>query len=122
MALRVPAAQVPAAVAAVTARGAPPGRRRECHCRIAAPPFSVAGVTESDDSVTGEPAWAGSDLGVLIACYPQFRFCRARVGRRGLRWVAERIDGSKPGLHTMITADLGELRAALTQDRGRHER
>jgi hypothetical protein len=77
-------------------------------------------VTDSDETETCGVTWAGADLGVLIARYPQFRFCRARVGRRGLRWVAERIDGAQPGLHTMITADLRELRAALAQDRTRH--
>ena len=64
----------------------------------------------------------GPALGVLIACYPQFRFCRARIGHRGLRWVAERVDGTRPGLHTMITADLSELRAALSADRTGHDR
>jgi hypothetical protein len=72
--------------------------------------------------MTGELGWAGIGLGVLIACYPQFRFGRARIGHRGLRWVAERIDGTRPGLHTMITADLGELRAALTRDGSGHAR
>jgi hypothetical protein len=70
----------------------------------------------------GEPGRAGSGLGVLIACYPQFRFCRTRIGHRGLRWVAERIDGTRPGLHTMITADLSELRAALIRDGTGHAR
>ncbi len=77
-------------------------------------------MTDSDDAVTSESAWAGSDLGVLIACYPQFRFCRARIGHRGLRWVAERIDGTRSGLHTMITPDLRELLAALAADRTSH--
>lgn len=70
--------------------------------------------------MSGEAGEAGPDLGVLIACYPQFRFCRARIGRRGLRWTAERIDGISPGLHTMITADLSELRSALRADRTSH--
>lgn len=77
-------------------------------------------MTESDHAVTGEADQAGPDLGALIACYPQFRFCRARIGRRGLRWIAERIDGIRPGLHTMITADLSELRTALSADRTSH--
>lgn len=33
-----------------------------------------------------------------------------------LRWVAERIDGMDAGLHTVITTDLDELRAALASD------
>lgn len=72
--------------------------------------------------MTGEPGQAGWDLGALIACYPQFRFCRTRIGHRGIRWVAERANGLEPGLHTMITADLGELRAALDADRSSHAR
>lgn len=64
----------------------------------------------------------GPAVGVLIACYPQFRFCRARIGRRGLRWVAERVDGTRPGLHAMITSDLSELRTALSADRASHAR
>lgn len=70
------------------------------------------------DAPTGDDT--GPALGVLIASYPQFRFCRARIGRRGPRWIAERIDGTRPGLHTMITADLTELRTALSADRTSH--
>ena len=72
-------------------------------------------MTYSNDSVT-------TALGVLIACYPQFRFFRAPIGYRGQRWVAERIDGTRPGLHTVITADLSELRTALSGDRTSHVR
>ena len=59
-------------------------------------------------------------LGPLHARYPAFRFRCAQVGWLGPRWVGERINGLDPGLHTMITADLAELREALAQDEARH--
>ncbi len=61
-------------------------------------------------------------LGSLHARYPAFRFRVAEVGWLGCRWIAERIKGLDPGLHTMITADLAELRDALDQDEARHAR
>ena len=53
----------------------------------------------------------------LAADYPAFRF-RTRPGhdRTRLRWVAERIRGMDAGLHTVITTDFDELRAALDAD------
>jgi len=59
-------------------------------------------------------------LGSLHARYPAFRFSYAQVGWLGRRWIAERINGLDYGLHTMITADLAELRDALDQDEARH--
>ncbi len=56
-------------------------------------------------------------LALLIARYPAFRFYHAPVGQRSARWIAERINSGDPGLHTVITPDLGELLAALAQDR-----
>lgn len=61
-------------------------------------------------------------LRLLTLTYPAFRFRRERAPRGGLRWAAERINGLDPGLHTLITADLHELRQALIQDRTRHAR
>lgn len=61
-------------------------------------------------------------LGVLVARYPAFTFAYARIGRRDCRWIAERKDGLSAGLHTMITADLDELSAALNADRSCHDR
>ena len=61
-------------------------------------------------------------LGSLHARYPAFRFGYAQVGRLGHRWIAERANGLDPGLHTMISADLGELLAALCADRTSHAR
>ncbi len=54
-----------------------------------------------------------SELNRLASAYPAFWFSREAIGRRGARWVARRKDGLRPGLHTVITADLAELRAAL---------
>lgn len=61
-----------------------------------------------------------AELARLAAEYPAFRF-RAEAGWLGdrLRWIAERIRGLEPGVHTVITADLGELRTEL-DDEGRH--
>jgi len=53
------------------------------------------------------------ELRALAVSYPAFRFRRETVGRRGGRWIAERRDHLGYGVHTVITADLGELRAAL---------
>jgi len=55
-------------------------------------------------------------LSLLTALYPAFRFRRERLGPRGPRWVAVRRNGRDPGVHTVITSDLGELRAALDQE------
>jgi len=68
---------------------------------------------------SSEPASAvdaGRELMRLAMAYPAFRFRHETVGRHGLRWIAERRDGLSHGLHTVITADLGELQAALVQD------
>jgi len=56
-------------------------------------------------------------LGILIAKYPEFRLQHAPVGPQRNRWIAERINGHEPGLHTLITADLAEFLAALAHDR-----
>ena len=66
------------------------------------------------------PDAAGAILGLLAARYPAFRFRRERLEPRGQRWIALRKKGLDPGLHTLITADLGELRAALAEDEARH--
>ncbi len=65
-----------------------------------------------------EPDSIAAVLGILIAKYPAFRFFHAPIGRCSARWIAERINGADPGLHTVITEDLGELMSALAQDRG----
>ena len=54
------------------------------------------------------------ELRRLAADFPAFRF-RIQGGwdRRRMRWVAERVRGLDAGLHTVITTDLAELRAAL---------
>jgi hypothetical protein len=71
-------------------------------------------VTDSNDSVTLDSWDRTGELARLAAAYPAFRF-RTQRGwdRTRLRWVAERIRGLDEGLHTAITTDLGELRAAL---------
>jgi len=58
------------------------------------------------------------ELDRLAAAYPAFRFGCEIVGRHGPCWVAERKNGLHPGLHTVITADLGELHAALASEEG----
>lgn len=72
-------------------------------------------MTASDDTDDIGPV-----LGGLIAGYPAFRFRYASVGRHGDRWIAERVNGLDLGLHTVITADLSELREALAHDGRRH--
>jgi hypothetical protein len=57
-------------------------------------------------------------LASLVKTYPAFRFNLRTVGRHGDCWIAERKDGLTPGLHTIITADLEELRAALASQEG----
>ena len=54
-----------------------------------------------------------TELDRLAAAYPAFWFARQPGGRHGICWVAQRKAGLHPGLHTVITADLAELRAAL---------
>lgn len=55
-----------------------------------------------------------AELERLAAEYPAFRFStRAGWDRERVRWVAERIRAADTGVHTVITTDLGELRAAL---------
>jgi len=61
---------------------------------------------------------AADELGRLAAAYPAFRFRSQTIGRHGARWVAERKNGLHTGLHTIITADLTELRAALAGQEG----
>ena len=46
--------------------------------------------------------------------FPHFRIWRELTGSR-MRYTAQRISPGQ-GLHTIITGDLGELRAALTAD------
>ncbi len=59
-----------------------------------------------------------AELDRLTVAYPAFRFRSQLIGRHGVRWVAERKNGLHPGLHTAITADLVELRAALASEEG----
>jgi hypothetical protein len=75
---------------------------------------TIASVTDSNDPVTLDSWDRTGGLQRLAADYPAFRF-RIQQGwdRTRLRWVAERIRGLDEGLHTAITTDLAELRAAL---------
>ena len=59
------------------------------------------------------PADTGAVLASLRSRYPAFRFSREHVGRHGPCWVAQRSD-RHDGLHTVITADLTELRTTLS--------
>lgn len=45
--------------------------------------------------------------------YPAFRFSFEALLGRGCMYTAQRTDG-KPGLHTIMTSDLAELRETLT--------
>jgi hypothetical protein len=79
-------------------------------------------VTSNDGTAIAEPQTGeqiGAALRALMKGHPGFRFCRVVVGWHGHRWIAEREHGLTPGLHTVITEHLGELEAALTQDRDR---
>lgn len=71
-------------------------------------------MTDSNETVTVDAWDRTGELQRLAAEYPAFRF-RTQHGwdRSRLRWVAERIRGLDEGLHTAITTDLAELRAAL---------
>lgn len=64
-------------------------------------------------SAAHEMVTTAHELDRLAAAYPAFRFSRENVGRHGPCWVAERLDRLGHGVHTVITADLKELRGAL---------
>jgi hypothetical protein len=66
--------------------------------------------------------WDGAENSSLELMYPAFRFRRERLGHRGMRWIAQRRDGLEPGLHTVISANLQELCAALHEDQARRAR
>jgi hypothetical protein len=61
-------------------------------------------------------------IGPLAQQYPAFRFWREQIPGHGLRWIVTRVNGLEPGLHTVITAELAELQAALRADEERHAR
>lgn len=52
------------------------------------------------------------NLALLRIAYPAFRFSHF-IRPPQLRWVAVRKDSTGSGLHTIVTPDLDELRAAL---------
>jgi hypothetical protein len=68
--------------------------------------------------MAASPADTETNIGAVLASlrsrYPAFRFSREHVGRHGPCWVAERSDRRGHGLHTVITADLSELRTTLS--------
>jgi hypothetical protein len=59
----------------------------------------------------------GRHLRRLGAAYPGFTFSYVTLGRKGMRWVAERRDRAGGGLIVAITGDLLELHAALQRDK-----
>jgi hypothetical protein len=71
-------------------------------------------------SLLGNPAHPlarlGNHLEALRVAYPTFDFSAPILGLRGRRFVVERRNGLADGLHTLITADLIELEAALILD------
>jgi len=79
------------------------------------------GCPSAQEQITPGSLAAADELDRLTAAYPAFRFRCQMIGRHGTRWIAERKVGLHPGLHTVITADLAELRAALaSQERTGH--
>lgn len=50
---------------------------------------------------------------LLTITYPAFRFTILTVGVHHSRWLAVRRKGTDPGVHTVVTGDLDELREAL---------
>jgi len=68
--------------------------------------------------ITPDAPAAADEISRLTVAYPAFRFGCQMVGRHGSCWVAERKNGLHPGLHTVITSDLGELHAALAAEGG----
>jgi hypothetical protein len=78
----------------------------------------VADELPGPDEMTGDDI--GHVLGTLITAHPGFRIRYDRIGWLGDRWIAERIKGLDPGVHTMITADARELHDILTHDRRSH--
>jgi|ERR1022692_757182 hypothetical protein len=91
--------------------------------RFAATRITVACVTDGNDSLTLDSWDRTEELQRLATEYPAFRF-RTQQGwdRTRLRWVAERIRDMDEGLHTAITTDLADLRAALPRRREAAER
>jgi hypothetical protein len=78
---------------------------------VAPEPTALDDMTDTD---------IGLALGALSARYPEFRFFREPRGwHRQHRWIAERVNGLTPGLHTAITGDLTELMSALAHDQER---
>ncbi len=72
----------------------------------------------AQEQITPGSLAASDELDRLTAAYPAFRFRCQTIGRHGARWVAERRNGLHPGLHSVITADLAELHAALASENG----
>jgi hypothetical protein len=71
-------------------------------------------VTDSYGSVTVDATIrVAGELDRLAARYPAFLITREPASRRGACWVARRRDSLGEGVHTVITDDLSELRAAL---------
>jgi hypothetical protein len=65
------------------------------------------------DQDTSRLAASATALAALRADYPAFRFSSKALLGRGCMYTAQRMDG-KPGLHTIMTSDLAELRETLT--------
>jgi hypothetical protein len=72
-------------------------------------------------SAAQEMVTTASELDRLAAAYPAFRFSRENVGRHGACWVAERLNRLGYGVRTVITADIAELDAALSDQAADHE-
>jgi hypothetical protein len=61
----------------------------------------------------GQLAASAAALAALRTACPAFRFTSEALIGNGCTYTAQRTDG-KPGLHTIVTDDLTELREALT--------
>jgi hypothetical protein len=75
-------------------------------------------VARTCPGAAGQITPEAGELDRLTAAYPAFRFGCETIGRHGSCWVARRINGLNPGVHTVITADLDELRTALASHEG----
>jgi hypothetical protein len=62
---------------------------------------------------TSRLAASATALATLRTDYPAFRFSSEALLGRGCMYTAQRTDG-KPGLHTIMTSDVAELRETLT--------
>jgi hypothetical protein len=69
---------------------------------------------DDDHSASELMPRASAALAELSGAYPGFRFAAEVRPGRSPRYTAQRAD-SRPGLHTIVTGDLAELRELLAE-------